>query len=182
MKHLIVLSAPSGAGKTTIAKAILARHPELQFSVSATTRSQRDYEQDGVDYHFLHREEFEKKIAAGALAEWEELFGNLYGTLISTIDDALRKGHKLLFDIDVRGGLSLKKKFSDETLLVFIQPPSLDELRRRLELRGTETEEVIARRIERARYEMEAGEQFDSVVINDSLEKAINAVDALLTT
>lgn len=179
-KQLIVISAPSGAGKTTITRRIIERHPATQFSVSATTRPKRNGEVDGKDYFFLTREEFEARIAAGDLVEYENIFGNLYGTLKSEIKRALSFGKCMIFDIDVKGGLSLRREFPKETLLVFLQPPNLDTLRKRLEGRQSETPESIARRIARAEMEMEEGKKYDFVVVNDVLERAVGEVDGIV--
>ncbi len=176
-KRLIVISAPSGGGKTTISRAIMERHPDMKFSVSATTRTQRANEQNGRDYFFLTRDEFERRIAAHDLVEHEEIFGNLYGTLKSEVQRALDGGARMLFDIDVKGGLSLRRVFPEDTLLIFIQPPSLDVLRQRLEGRHSETPENIERRIARAKMEMDEAVKYDVVVVNNVLETAVEEVD-----
>ncbi len=168
-RRLIVLSAPSGAGKTTVARHLLSVLPNAVFSVSATTRPCRAGEVDGRDYHFLSREEFQRKIEQGELVEYEEIFGNYYGTLRSEIEAALRQGKVMIFDVDVKGALSLKKAYPEDTFLVFIAPPSLEELERRLRHRGTESEEQIRRRLERAALEMSYADQFDAVIVNDDL-------------
>ncbi len=150
-KQLIVLSAPSGAGKTTIAREILARHPvDVMFSVSATTRAQRPQERDGVDYYFVTREKFEELIATDALIEHEQIFGNFYGTPKSEIERARQMSKRLLFDIDVKGGISIRNKFPGESLLIFIAPPDMTTLETRLRERRTEAGDIIARRLERA--------------------------------
>jgi guanylate kinase len=177
---LIVVSAPSGAGKTTIVKALLARHPSMMFSVSATTRPKRESEVEGRDYFFLQREEFERRIRAGELVEWEEIYGNLYGTLKSEVDKALAGGKTMLFDIDVKGGLSIKRKYPDESVLIFIRPPSIEALRDRLLNRKTEDEATFKRRMERVTMELGKASEFDHQVINDNLETAIAEVDALV--
>ncbi len=172
---LVVISAPSGAGKTTIARAMLAEFPALSFSVSATTRPMREGETDGEDYFFLTRGEFERRIAAGEFAEWEEIYGNLYGSLKSEIDRAGREGRHLLFDVDVKGALSLKGLYP-EALLVFIRPPSIEVLTRRLRDRKTEDEETFARRMQRVAMEMGTAGSFDRVFVNDDLQRAIAEV------
>jgi guanylate kinase len=177
--HLIVISAPSGAGKTSIAQAILARHPRMRFSVSATTRAKRATEVDGKDYFFLPREEFERRIAAGALAEWEEIYGDLYGTPRSEIDRALKAREDLLFDLDVKGGLSIKRLYP-EAALIFIRPPSVELLLKRLRHRQTEDAATLARRMERVPLELALGKQFDYQVTNDVLERAIAEVDEIV--
>ena len=169
---LVVISAPSGAGKTTIAHAMLSAFPSLSFSVSATTRPQRENETEGKDYFFLSRAEFERRVAAGEFAEWEEIYGNLYGTLKSEISRAAKERHHLLFDVDVKGALSLKRLYP-EALLIFIRPPSIEVLIKRLRDRKTEDEETFARRMERVAMEMTKADQFDRVCVNDDLERAI---------
>jgi guanylate kinase len=177
---LFALSAPSGAGKTTIARNILRQFPELRFSVSATTRTQRPREVDGKDYFFLTREEFEQRIAEGGLVEWEEIYGNLYGTLRSEIDRVLDGGGHMLFDIDVKGALSIKRLYGDDAVTIFILPPSIDVLHERLERRGTDSAEVIERRMQRSAWELEQAPLFDRTVLNDDLDRSIPAVAAII--
>ncbi len=177
---LIVVAAPSGSGKTTIAKAVMQRHPEILFSVSATTRTMRPGETHGKDYFFLTREEFETRIAANDLIEYEEIYGNLYGTLKSEVDRALAAGRVMLFDVDVKGALSIKQLYRDDALLIFISPPSVDELRRRLENRKTEDAATVERRMARVAMELELGKEFDVRVVNDDLDRAVNEVNALV--
>jgi guanylate kinase len=177
--RLVVISAPSGAGKTTIAREILRRNPSLGFSVSATTRPRREGEVDGRDYHFLDAALFRERTGRGEFVEWEEIFGNLYGTLRSEVDGALAAGKHLLFDVDVKGGLSIKRAYP-EALLIFIPPPSVEVLEARLRGRRTEDETTIARRLARVPMELEMGAAFDHRVVNDVLEKAINAVQRLV--
>lgn len=180
-KHLIVLSAPSGAGKTTITKRILAEHTSsVMFSVSATTRKQRPNEHDGVDYYFVSREKFEELIRDNALIEYEEIFGNYYGTPVSEIERARQMGKRLIFDIDVKGGISIRDRFPDDSLLIFIAPPDFATLEARLRARETETDEVVRRRLERAGMEMAMSDQYDHIVVNDDLEKAVQAVERLI--
>jgi guanylate kinase len=173
---LIVVSAPSGSGKTTIAKKIMEKFPFIKFSVSATTRPKRNGEIDGKDYFFLTKEEFEKKIQNGELLEWEEIYGNYYGTLKSVVESALKNGDILLFDIDVNGAISIKKKFPDDSVLIFIKPPSIETLKERLKRRKTETEEQIKKRLERVPMELGKAEFFDYIIVNDKLENTVNAV------
>jgi guanylate kinase len=179
---LIMIAAPSGCGKTTIAKAILAQHPELLFSVSATTRPKRSSEVEGKDHFFLTKDKFEEYLRHGELAEWEEIYGNYYGTLKSEINRALEQDHIMLFDIDVKGALSIRKHYPKESILIFIKPPSFEVLKNRLESRKTENLETIKRRLERVPMELEQGQQFDFQVVNDDLQKAINEVDEIVQT
>ncbi len=172
-QNVVVLTAPSGAGKTTIAHRVLANMPEMQFSVSATTRQARPDETDGEDYHFLSREEFERRIEAGDLLEYEEVYpGQFYGTLRSEIETKAEEDPVLL-DIDVDGALNVKHHFGDDALVLFIAPPSKDELRNRLEGRGTEDEQTLANRLARAERELEKVDAFDAVVVNDDLDTAV---------
>ncbi|MBI5216792.1 MAG: guanylate kinase [Ignavibacteriae bacterium] len=177
---LFVFSAPSGCGKTTIAHAILQRHPEMLFSVSATSRPKRPNEVDGKDYFFIPLEEFMSNIRDGALVEWEEIYGNYYGTLCREVDRALLGGCSMVFDIDVKGALSIKRHYPEQAVLIFIEPPSLDELIQRLKNRKTEDGESLKRRIERVPMELEQRVHFDEHVVNDNLEKAITDVDAII--
>ena len=177
--RLIVISAPSGAGKTSIARAILERTPRSRFSVSATTRPKRATEQEGVDYFFLTREEFRRRVDAGEFAEWEEIYGDYYGTLRSEIDRALAQGERILFDVDVRGGLSIKRLYP-EALLIFIEPPSVEILQERLRNRKTEDPETLRRRMERVPMEMELGKNFDYRVVNDRLDRAVGEVEQIV--
>ncbi len=177
---LIVVSAPSGAGKTTIVKAILAKHPSLLFSVSATTRPIRPGEVDGKDYFFLSRQEFERRIGIGQLVEWEEIYGNLYGTLRTEVDKALSAGKTMLFDIDVKGALSIKQQYPADAVLIFIRPPSIDVLRSRLSNRKTEDEATLTRRLDRVPMELRMQDQFDFHVVNDDLQTAVGEVEAII--
>ena len=172
-QNVIVLTAPSGAGKTTIAHRVLAAMPEMQFSVSATTRDARPDETDGEDYHFLSTEDFERRIEHGDLLEYEEVYpGQFYGTLRSEIETKAEEGPVLL-DIDVDGALNVKQRFGDDALVIFIAPPSKDELRNRLKGRGTEDEQTLADRLNRAERELEKVDAFDAVVVNDDLDAAV---------
>ena len=169
----IVLTAPSGSGKTTIARYTIGAFPELQFSISATTRSPRDYEEDGVHYHFLTKEEFERRISAGDFLEYEEVYpGCYYGTLISEITRIDQYG-PILLDIDVKGAMRVKELFIDSATTIFIYPPSLEELKQRLVQRGTESEEWLSTRLNRAKEEMQYKDKCDHVVVNDDLERAV---------
>jgi guanylate kinase len=179
---LFVISAPSGCGKTTIVKAMLKRHPEFCFSVSATTRKKRDDEIDGRDYFFLTPEEFQRRIDSGEFAEWEEFFGNRYGTLKSQIDDALYHGTSMLFDIDVKGGLSIKRLYPHDAVTIFIEPPNLEILRQRLEYRGTETPQQLKIRLARVEMELQEGKSFTYHVVNDILDRAITDVETIISS
>jgi guanylate kinase len=176
---LIVVSAPSGAGKTTIAREILRRNPSVHFSVSATTRLRRPAEIHGRDYFFLSKEEFMHRVHAGEFVEWEEIYGEYYGTLKAEVDTALREGSHVLFDIDVKGALSIKRHYP-EALILFIRPPSLDALYGRLQNRSTEDEASLARRLERVPMEMKEGEQFDAQIVNDELARAVEEVQSVV--
>jgi guanylate kinase len=178
--NLIVISAPSGCGKTTIAKAILEKHPAMLFSVSATTRPIRNGEVDKKDYFFLTKQEFEDRIRIGDLAEWEEIYGNYYGTLKSEIHRALDHGYSMIFDVDVKGALSIRQHFPNDSILIFIKPPSMEVLKKRLENRKTENPETLKRRLDRMPMELEQGSQFDFQVVNDDLDKAINEVNEIV--
>ena len=176
---LIVLSAPSGSGKTTIAREVIRLNPELRFSVSATTRPKRAGEREGEDYFFMTHAEFRRKVDAGEFVEWEELFGNCYGTLRSELDRAIRENRHLLFDVDVKGGLSIKKAYP-EALMIFIKTPDTDVLKRRLQARKTEAEEVLRLRLERVPMELDLGRSYDYEVVNDDLETAVGSVQKII--
>ncbi len=178
--HLLVISAPSGAGKTTIAHYLLRKYPFLQFSVSATTRPQRPGEINGKDYFFLDRSHFEQLIREGKLLEYEQIFGHYYGTLKETVESALKAGKVLVFDVDVKGALSIQQAYPGETLLVFVAPPDLATLEQRLRQRRTESEEELQQRLQRARMEMNYQQFFDEVIINDNLEHAFAQADHLV--
>ncbi|HTR80419.1 MAG TPA: guanylate kinase [Bacteroidota bacterium] len=182
MKHpaLFVISAPSGGGKTTIVKAVLSRHPDFEFSVSATTRPRRTNEEEGKDYFFLGKKDFERLIKQDALAEHEEIYGNFYGTLKREIQRARNRGRCMVFDVDVKGGLSIKKLYGADAVLIFIEPPSIDVLEERLRNRQTEDEKAFRKRMARVASELEIGKQFDFRVVNDSLPKAIDEVDKII--
>jgi len=170
---LIVFSAPSGSGKTTIVKNLLTRDLDLEFSISAASRDPRPNEVNGKDYHFISLEDFRKKIADDEFVEWEEVYtNNFYGTLKSEIQRIWDSGRHVIFDIDVIGGLNIKKQYPDNTLAIFVQPPSVEELKKRLEGRATETPEKIAMRVAKAEEEIQYAEKFDYTLYNDVLEVA----------
>ena len=172
-RKAIIISAPSGAGKSTIASHLLASGLNLEFSVSATTRQPRGNEKNGKDYYFLTPEEFREKIKNGEFVEWEEVYeGQFYGTLKSELERIWSNGRNVLFDVDVKGGISLKKIFGPQALSVFIMPPSVEELEKRLIKRGTDSLEKIKTRVKKAAIEMRYAELFDVIIINDDLEKA----------
>lgn len=178
---LLVLSAPSGAGKTTLAHRFRGLHPEAVFSVSATTRAPRGAEQDGVDYHFVTPARFSALVAEGAFAEWAEVHGQRYGTLRSTVQGALDARRVALFDIDVQGGSLIKAAWPEQAVTVFVLPPSVAELERRLRGRSTDTEDVIQRRLAAARLEVARGlGGYDFVLINDELERALASLEAIV--
>ena len=171
---IIIFSAPSGSGKSTLIGHLLKRFPQLEFSISATSRAPRGSEVNGKEYYFLTNEEFKNKVATGEFVEWEEVYaGTCYGTLRSELKRIWDKGHVIVFDVDVKGGVNLKKIFGDDALSIFIMPPSVEELRRRLEKRGTDTPETIAKRVAKAEEEITYAPLFDKIVVNDSLETAI---------
>ncbi len=178
---IIVISAPSGCGKSTIINAILDETDmDLRFSVSATNRGPRQGEVDGVNYHFMTTDEFRDAVANGEFIEWEEVYpGRFYGTLRREIDRIIDAGHNVVLDIDVKGALNVKKIYGSKALTIFIAPPSVDELRRRLEGRATDTPEVINERVSKAAYEISFAPQFDRKVINDDLNVAIRETNQL---
>ena len=170
---LIIFSAPSGSGKTTLVHYVMERVPRLSFSVSATSRPPRPGEKDGVDYYFLSVEAFKQKIKENAFVEWEEVYENqFYGTLRSEVEKIRARGDSVVFDVDVKGGLSIKKIYGSEALAIFVKPPSLQVLEERLRKRSTENESSLRKRLDRAAFELTFEPQFDKVVVNDKLEKA----------
>lgn len=170
---LIIFAAPSGSGKTTIVKHLLALGMNLSFSVSATTRPKRENEQHGKDYFFLTIEEFKHHIAAGSFLEWEEVYeGTFYGTLKSEVDKELKEGKNILFDVDVVGAINIKKKYGNQALALFIKPPSIEILKERLLFRNTESEHTLLKRIGKAEYELTFEEQFDITIINENIIEA----------
>ncbi len=171
---VIIFSAPSGSGKTTLVKHLLENNPDLGFSISASTRDKRGRtEQDGKDYYFLSPEEFKLKIDSDEFVEWEEVYeGNFYGTLKSEIQRLWNEGQNVVFDVDVKGGMSLKKYFGDHALAIFVKAPSEEVLRQRLTNRNTETEESISRRLFKVKFESGFANQFDVVLVNDDLEES----------
>ena len=182
---LIIISAPSGTGKSTIISWLMKEHPELNlaFSISCTSRAPRGTEKNGVEYFFLTPEEFRQRIDNDEFLEYEEVYeGRFYGTLKSQVERQLEAGQNVVFDVDVKGGVNIKKFYGDKALSLFIQPPSINELRKRLEGRATDAPEVIDQRIARAEFELSFAEKFDKIVINDKLEYAeADALDIIKT-
>lgn len=179
---IIVLSAPSGTGKSSIIKKLL-EYPELNlgFSVSATSRSPRGAEKHGVEYYFITHEEFKKRAEDGDFVEWEEVYpGTCYGTLKSEVKRVTDEGRNLIMDIDVKGGLNVKKCYGDQAITIFILPPNKEELERRLRGRGTDAEEVIRKRLDKADYELSFAPQFDVRIVNDNLQQAVEEVKDII--
>jgi guanylate kinase len=177
MGKLIIFSAPSGSGKTTIVRRLMGVVDGLEFSVSATSREPRGVEQNGRDYYFLTNQEFDRKVAEDAFVEWEEVYaGTKYGTLRSELERIWAEGHTILFDVDVKGGVRLKSIFGADALSIFVMPPSIEELRNRLIGRATDSPEKIEQRIAKAGEELSYAEQFDLVIVNDDLEEAVGKV------
>jgi guanylate kinase len=177
----IIFSAPSGSGKTTIVHHLLKKNPDLGFSISAATRDKRGRkEENGKDYYFLTPEEFKHKIDNNEFVEWEEVYaGNFYGTLKSEIQRIWGEGKIVIFDVDVKGGINLKKYFGDKALAIFVKVPSIEILKERLKDRGTETEESLSRRIFKANFEMSFQDRFDVVLLNKNLEKSLEEAQNL---
>lgn len=180
-KKVIIFSAPSGAGKSTVVRHLLKTFPFLEFSISATSRSPRGDERNGVEYYFFSQEQFRDLIAKDAFVEYEEVYpGSFYGTLKSEVERIWAKGHVILFDIDVKGGVNLKRIFGDNALSVFVKPPSVEELRRRLVGRGTDSPEAIEKRVAKAEEELRFEPQFDRILENDMLEKTLAEADEIV--
>ncbi len=181
MNKVIIFSAPSGSGKTTLVKHSLEAFPELEFSISCTTRQPRGNEVNAIDYHFISPEEFRQKIAEHAFVEYEEVYTDkYYGTLKSEVEKIWNKGKVVIFDVDVKGGIALKKYFGEKALSIFIQPPSIEELERRLIGRNTDDAETIKTRVEKAAEELTYASEFDEVVVNDNLDEAKATVEGLI--
>ena len=175
MGKLVIFSAPSGSGKTTIVRRLLSNFPQFEFSISATSRQPRGTEQNGVDYYFLTPEEFAEAVREERFVEWEEVYaGTCYGTLRSEMERIWAKGNVIVFDVDVLGGINLKKIFGEDACSIFVQPPSIEELERRLRGRATDSEDVIAKRVAKAEFELSKAPEFDHVVVNDDLDTAVN--------
>ena len=182
MGKLVIFSAPSGSGKTTIVRELLKRFECFEFSISATSRAPRGVEKDGVDYYFLTNEEFKACVERDEFVEWEEVYqGTCYGTLKSEMERIWAKGNVILFDVDVIGGINLKRIFGADACSVFVQPPSIEELERRLRGRGTDAEEVIQKRIAKAEFELSKASEFDHIVVNDVLSVAVDQTADIIT-
>jgi guanylate kinase len=181
-KKVIIFSAPSGAGKSTIVGHLLEKFPFLEFSISATSRAPRGSEQNGKEYYFITADEFRRRIDAGELVEYQEVYpGSFYGTLKSEVERIWAKGHIILFDIDVKGGVNLKKLYGTQAMAVFVQPPSLQVLEERLRNRGTDSESAIETRIAKAREELTYAPHFDKVIVNDKLEDSFAQAEKIVT-
>lgn len=181
---IIILSAPSGTGKSTIIKRLMEK-PELKlgFSISATSRAPRGGEKDGVDYFFLSCEEFRRRAERGEFVEWEEVYsGTCYGTLESEVARVTGSGRNLIMDVDVKGALNIKRRYGKEALTIFVMPPSLGELRRRLEGRGTDSAETIEKRLAKAEYEIGHAPEFDATVVNDDIDRAVGEIEKKIET
>lgn len=178
---LIIFSAPSGSGKSTIVQALLKKELQLEFSISATSRAPRGEEQHGKEYYFLTPDEFRSKIEESAFLEWEEVYTDTYyGTLRSEVERITSAGNNVVFDVDVVGGVNIKKEFQDEALSIFVQPPSVEELEKRLIGRATDSPEKIKQRIAKAEYELDFAPKFDKVIVNDNLETAIEETERII--
>ena len=181
MRNLIAISAPSGTGKSTLCEEVRRKKPEIKFSVSCTTRPKRKYEEDGINYYFLTEDEFKSKIKNNELLEYEEVHGYYYGTLINTLKNAISSKELMLFDVDVNGAMSIKKKYPRNTLTVFILPPSIEDLKVRLINRGTDSRKIIKKRLERTNKEMKFKDKFDTFMINDDLSSAVKKLNEIIT-
>ena len=178
---VVIFSAPSGAGKSTIIGRLLEKFPRLEFSISCTSRPPRGKEVHGREYYFLSNDEFKARAGAGEFVEWEEVYpGTCYGTLRSEVERIWAKGNIIVFDVDVIGGINLKRIFGGDACSIFVMPPSVEELRRRLEGRGTDAPEVIDRRVAKAEFELTKAPEFDHVVVNDCLDEAVCGTCSIL--
>mgnify|MGYP000856153899 CR=1 FL=1 len=180
---IIIITAPSGAGKTSITRYLLNKYPLLSFSISAATRQPRGEEKDGIDYYFISAAEFQQKIAANAFAEWEMVYeGKYYGTLKSELERIWEQGKTPVLDIDVKGAIHIQQQYPNQTLSLFIQPPSVDVLRERLQSRGTETPESIETRVSKAAYEISFSHSFSKVIVNENLDTACTDAEQAIAT
>jgi len=176
--HLFIISAPSGAGKTTLVKAVLQQFRDMRYSISYTTRKPRIEERDGIDYHFISKQDFKKGIHKDRWAEWAEVYGNYYGTSVEFIEKSLSSGCDILLDIDVQGTLQILKHYPD-SVTIFILPPSMNALRKRLEMRGSDSQAVIEKRLLNARKEMTQKKMYHHIIVNDVLSEAIKELSAI---
>ncbi|UPM51060.1 guanylate kinase [Synechococcus sp. A10-1-5-1] len=177
--RLFLITGPSGVGKGTLVSALLERHPDIWLSISATTRAPRSGEVDGTSYFFLERSEFEAKVAQGGLLEWAEFAGNCYGTPREPVEEQLQAGRPVLLEIELEGARQVRRTFPSG-FQIFIEPPSFEELERRIRGRGTDSEEAIARRLERAKVELQAASEFDAVIVNGELAEALTQLEQLM--
>jgi guanylate kinase len=173
MNNLIVISAPSGAGKSTLCRALQKKYPEIRFSISSTTRPKRDYEKDGYDYDFLTNDEFEKRVQDNKFIEFETVHGYYYGTPKANIENAIEQNQYLLLEVDVKGALKIKDAYRENAITIFITLPSVDDILKRLRKRGTESEEHIAKRMERIEMELDHKSKFDFTIVNDDFDRAL---------
>jgi guanylate kinase len=181
MNKIIIITAPSGAGKTSITRYLLNKYSNLAFSVSAATRAARGNERNGVDYYFISPEEFQHKIQHQEFIEWEMVYeGKYYGTLKSELDRIWKNGQTPVLDIDVKGAIHVQQQFPEQSLSIFIEPPSVDELKKRLESRGTETAESLAARVNKASFEISFLHHFNAIIVNDNLEKACKEAEEVI--
>jgi len=182
MKNLIIISAPSGSGKTTVCRALQIKDPNVNFSISFTTRAKRPAETEGIDYYFIGNDEFKVRIKKNDFAEWEQIHGDFYyGTLSSTLTETIAEDKILLLELDVKGAMSIKKLYPENTLSIFVVPPSMEELRKRLRNRGADSEERIAKRLARLDQEMDYKKFFDHSVVNIKVNDAVNEIFEILT-
>lgn len=178
---MVIFTAPSGAGKTSLVRHILQQRDDLAFSVSACTRLQRDHEVDGQDYYFLNRDDFENKISNGEFLEWEEVYeGTYYGTLRSEVERIWENGQSIIFDIDVQGALNIKQEYNQNALTIFIKPPSVEVLDKRLRKRGSEHEQFYKKRLEKAKEELTYEHKFDYVIYNNDFQRAVQEAEAIV--
>ncbi len=181
LQKLLIISAPSGAGKTTLVERLTHRFDIFEFSISATTRTPRSYEKEGIHYYFLTKQDFFHRISSAQFVEWEEVYpGRYYGTLKSEIRRIWNKGKCPIFDVDVEGGLHIKEQYGDDALSIFIQPPDISTLEQRLRKRASDSEEELAMRLEKARKELTYAQRFDHIVVNNILEQAVNELTSII--
>ena len=177
---LLIFSAPSGTGKTTIIKELMKEFSQLEFSISATTRKSRGKEEDGVEYFFLTKEDFQAKIEAKEFVEYKNVYENYYGTLKNYVDRSLTEGKNIIFDVDVQGALSIKEQYPNDSIMIFIYPPSIEDLKIRLEVRGTDSSEIIEKRLEYAEKELSQMDHYDHKVKNEKIHDAVDEISKIL--